>query len=41
MVSNLVLPLSLTLEGASMRTQDALEAATAFREKRAPKFTGR
>jgi enoyl-CoA hydratase/carnithine racemase len=40
MVSNLVLPLSLSLEGATMGTSDAREAAQAFREKREPKFTG-
>jgi enoyl-CoA hydratase/carnithine racemase len=41
LVSNLVLPLSLSLEGATMATADAREAAQAFREKREPKFTGR
>ena len=41
MVSNLVLPLSLSLEGANMGTADAREAAQAFREKREPKFKGR
>ena len=41
MVSNLVLPLSLGLEGATMATADAREAAQAFREKREPKFTDR
>jgi enoyl-CoA hydratase len=41
MVSNLVLPLSLNLEEANMRSQDAREAGLAFREKRAPKFVGR
>jgi enoyl-CoA hydratase len=41
MVSNLVLPISLSLEGATMATADAREAARAFREKRDPKFTGR
>ena len=40
-VSNLVLPLSLSLEGTTMATADAREAARAFREKREPKFTGR
>ncbi|MFN0092924.1 MAG: enoyl-CoA hydratase-related protein [Acidimicrobiales bacterium] len=40
-VSNMVLPLSLTMEGANMRTQDAKEAARAFVEKREPKFIGR
>ncbi len=41
MVSNLVLPLSLGLEEATMATEDAREAGQAFREKREPKFTGR
>jgi enoyl-CoA hydratase len=41
MVSNLVLPLSLNLEEACMRSQDAREAGTAFREKREPRFVGR
>ncbi len=41
MVSNLVLPLSLALEGESMRSQDAREAQAAFAEKRAPRFSGR
>ena len=41
MVSNLVLPISLSLEEASMASIDAKEAAAAFVEKREPKFTGR
>lgn len=41
MVSNLVLPLSLSLEEASMVSEDAREAGAAFREKRDPKFSGR
>ena len=40
MVSNLVLPLSLSLEEASMASADAREAAAAFVEKREPKFIG-
>ncbi len=41
MVSNLVLPLSLKLEEASMASEDAREAALAFQQKRDPRFTGR
>ncbi len=38
MISNLVLPLSLSLEGDTMRSKDAKEAQRAFAEKRPPKF---
>lgn len=41
MVSNLVLPLSLNLEEATMRSKDAAEARQAFQEKRQPRFAGR
>jgi enoyl-CoA hydratase len=40
-VSSIVLPLSLSLEGASMRSTDHREAVTAFQEKREPRFIGR
>jgi enoyl-CoA hydratase len=40
MVSNLVLPLSLQMEEATMKSVDAAEAGSAFREKREPKFVG-
>ena len=40
-VSNLVLPLSLAMEEISMTKDDAREAASAFQEKREPRFTGR
>ncbi|TAK34411.1 MAG: hypothetical protein EPO21_09660 [Chloroflexota bacterium] len=39
--TNLVLDYSLSLEGHSMMSEDLLEAASAFLEKRAPKYTGR
>jgi len=39
-LSNLVLPLSLSLEEVSMTKQDHREAVLAFQEKRDPKFTG-
>lgn len=40
-VSAQVLPLSLSMEGATMRSADAAEAAKAFQEKREPRFSGR
>ncbi len=39
-ISNLVLPLSLSLEEMSMTKEDHREAVRAFQEKREPKFTG-
>ncbi len=41
LVSNLVLPLSLSLEEVSMTKADHGEAVRAFQEKREPRFTGR
>ena len=40
-VSSLVLPLSLSLEGATVRSSDHREAVAAFQEKREARFTGR
>lgn len=39
-VSATIMPISLALENATMRTADAVEAEQAFREKREPEFTG-
>jgi enoyl-CoA hydratase len=41
MISNLVLPLSLSLEGRTMASEDHREAVRAFQEKRTATFTGR
>ena len=41
MVSNLVLPLSLALEGRTMSSADHREAVKAFQEKRPATYTGR
>ena len=41
MVSNIVLPLSLSLEGRTMGSADHREAVKAFQEKRPPTYTGR
>ena len=41
MISNLVLPLSLAMEGRTMSSEDHREAVRAFQEKRSATFTGR
>jgi enoyl-CoA hydratase len=40
-VSNLVLPLTLKLQSATLYTEDAEEAINAFRDKRPPKYRGK
>jgi enoyl-CoA hydratase len=40
-VSNLVLPLTLKLQSATLYTEDAEEAINAFRDKRPPQYKGR
>ena len=40
MISNLVLPLSLSMEGRTMSSDDHREAVRAFQEKRTATFTG-
>ncbi|MCH2625385.1 MAG: hypothetical protein MKZ77_07465, partial [Acidimicrobiales bacterium] len=37
-VSSMILPLSLSMEFATMNTKEATEAARAFQEKREPNF---
>jgi enoyl-CoA hydratase/carnithine racemase len=37
-MSNMILPLSLSMEFATMNTKDAKEAVSAFQEKREPNF---
>ena len=39
--TNMILDYSLAVEGHSMMSEDLLEAASAFLEKRPPKYTGR
>jgi enoyl-CoA hydratase/carnithine racemase len=39
-VSSMILPLSLSMEFATMNTKDAKEAVRAFQEKREPDFRG-
>ena len=39
-VSSMILPLSLSMEFATMNTKDAKDAVRAFQEKREPDFRG-
>ena len=41
MMSNLVMPLAVSMEEVSMMQEDHQEATRAFREKREPRFTSR